>query len=62
MPLKLAILESGRSQMEIAAATGIHYSQISLIVRGWREPSPEQRARLSAVLGRKPEALFGTVA
>jgi hypothetical protein len=49
--LKIAILQSGKSQRGIAADTGIPESRLSGIVRGWLEPSVSERALLNATLG-----------
>ena len=57
-PLKFAILQSGQSQMAIARACGIHFTKLSLIVRGWRLPSASERARIADCLGRNEADLF----
>jgi transcriptional regulator with XRE-family HTH domain len=57
-PLKLAIVASGSTQQDIAAAVGMHPSQFSRVVNGlWCDD--ETRAAIAAVLGRTVEELFG---
>jgi transcriptional regulator with XRE-family HTH domain len=56
--LKLAILKSGRTQFEIAKAAGLHYSVLSLLVRGHRDPTEEQQRALSKILRRPAADLF----
>ena len=59
--LKLAIFESRKKQKRIAQLARIPETQLSHIVRGRRPPTPRERRRLAAVLG-KPEAdLFMSV-
>jgi transcriptional regulator with XRE-family HTH domain len=48
--LKIAILEAGRSQFEVAGAVGIHESRLSQIIRGHRTASEQERQRLAAEL------------
>ena len=59
-PLKWAILQSGQSQMAIARAVGVHFTKLSMIVRGWREPSALERSRIAACLGYDEADLFPT--
>lgn len=49
--LKLAILESGRSQRDIAAETRIPEAKLSSIVHGWTAPNPIERQALQDCLG-----------
>ena len=56
--LKIAIIESGRSQLDIAAAAKINQSTLSLIVRGWREPTAKEKKAIGRVLRRPPAQLF----
>jgi transcriptional regulator with XRE-family HTH domain len=58
MPLKVAILQRGLTQDAIAYQTGIHYTALSRIVNGWREPTDAQRAQLAKVLGVSEKRLF----
>ena len=58
LPLKIAIVESGRSQLELAKATDMHESRLSHIVNGHRDPSDAERKALARVLRRKIADLF----
>lgn len=58
LALKIAIIESGRSQIETAHAAGLHESQLSHLVNGHRVPSDAERKALARVLKRKPAQLF----
>lgn len=55
--LKLAIVQSGSTQRDIAAAVGLHPSRFSLIVNGLR-CDDETRAAIASALGRTVEELF----
>jgi transcriptional regulator with XRE-family HTH domain len=56
-PLARAIWESGRRQVELAQRVGLHDSQLSRIVHGFRPASPEERKALAREL-RKPVAVL----
>lgn len=56
--LKLAIVNSGFSQFQIARFTGLADSRLSKIVNGWAEPSAEERTELARVLNQPEELLF----
>jgi plasmid maintenance system antidote protein VapI len=56
--LKLAILSSGKTQREIARECEIPEPRLSEIVRGWREPTPQERERLVGTLKQPGEKLF----
>lgn len=58
-PLKLAIVASGRSQRDIAAAVGISEFKLSRIVNRRAHADAATRAALARELGRSPAALFG---
>ena len=58
LALKIAILESGLSQIEVATAADLHESRMSQIVNGWREPTDAERKLLARILKRKPADLF----
>ena len=49
--LKLAIIESGRTQREIAANTRIPEAKLSSIIHGWIAPNPAERDALQRCLG-----------
>ena len=56
--LKLAMFESRKKQKRIAKLARIAETQLSHIVRGRREATPQERARLAAVLGKPESDLF----
>ncbi|MDO8209277.1 helix-turn-helix domain-containing protein [Conexibacter sp. CPCC 206217] len=58
-PLKLAIVASGRSQRDVAAAVGISEFKLSRIVNRRAQPDTSTRAALARELGRAPAVLFG---
>jgi len=58
LALKIAIIESGLSQMEIAKAADMHDTKLSFIVNGHREPSDAERRALARILKRKAADLF----
>lgn len=58
-PLKIAILESGFSQIELAAALGIHDTLLNMFANGWRKPNAEQAKMIAKKLGKKTKDLFG---
>jgi len=47
LPLKAAIIRSGRSQVSLAARTGIPESRISRIVNRWTKATPTERRRIA---------------
>lgn len=56
--LKIAIVESGLSQIDIAEAANLHQSKLSYFVNGRRRPSEAERKAIARVLKRKPADLF----
>lgn len=56
--LKIAILQSGLPQMEIARRLGIHFTKLSMLVNGWREPSEAERVGLAKLLAVDADALW----
>lgn len=60
--LKVAIIEAGWVQIELANKLGIHESTFSKIVNGHLEPSDEQKQAIARVLGRTVDQLFPEVA
>jgi transcriptional regulator with XRE-family HTH domain len=58
MALKVAILQSGKSQLQIAAETGLDETVLSKFVRGWRTPTPEQAKAIAKAVKAKPSELF----
>jgi transcriptional regulator with XRE-family HTH domain len=58
--LKTTILQRGLSQRETSQLAHIHENRLSSIIRGWIEPSPEERKKLAAVLRQSEDVLFDT--
>jgi transcriptional regulator with XRE-family HTH domain len=58
MALKIAILESGKTQDEVARLTGIDASLVSKIVRGYRPATDVEREKLSKLLKKRVDHLF----
>lgn len=58
LALKIAIIESGLSQVDIAAAVDLHESRLSQIVNGRRDASDTEKKALARVLKRKVAQLF----
>lgn len=56
--LKIAIVQSGKSQRSIAATCGIPENRLSTLIRGWAEPRDRERDAIAAALGKAPEDLF----
>ncbi len=54
-PLRLAIVQSGRPQKEVAAAAGIREDVMSGIARGRVVPTADERAAIANAI-RRPEA------
>ena len=49
--VKIAILNTGKTQAEIARELKIHQSRLSNIVNGWIKPKENERRTLSNYLG-----------
>ncbi len=58
LALKIAILESGLSQLELSKAADMHESRLSHLVNGHREPTEAELRVLARLLKRKPAQLF----
>lgn len=56
--LKTAIFNSGRRQIEIAAAAGIHETRLSKIANGWEEASDDEKDALAVALQTTRRKLF----
>jgi len=56
--LKLQLFRSAVRQNFLARELGMDESILSKIIHGYREPSPEQRQKLSGYLGVEEEWLF----
>jgi len=59
--LKLAMLESGRRQIEISLSTGISQGRLSNIANRWVRPTIREQTLLSRELDRPVEKLFPEV-
>ena len=57
-PLKLARLEVGKSQWDVAKETGIPQSTVSLYERGYLEPKLEHKEILAKLYGKQVEDLW----
>ena len=57
-PLKLARLERGFSQWDVAKRTGISQTMISLYEREYREPNDWHMAQLAKLYGKKVKELW----
>lgn len=51
--LKVAILESGYSQVSLAKKIGVDQGVISRIVHGWLNPTKDQLTKIARALGVK---------
>lgn len=58
IPLKTAFLISGTTQQEVASETGIHYTRLSKIVRGWLKPNAAEKRLIAKALRRQQDELF----
>ena len=56
--LKVAIIESDKTQRGIAAGTGISESRLSTLANGWAEPRDDERQAIADALGRPADELF----
>lgn len=59
IPLKQALVATGKKQKRIAKLVRISETELSKIVRGHRSASEDERKRLVRVLGKTEEELFG---
>lgn len=60
--LKVAIVSSGKRQLELAEQLGLHETLLSKFVNGWREPSDEQKKLIARALKAHVRDLFPEVA
>jgi transcriptional regulator with XRE-family HTH domain len=56
--LKLQLYRSGIRQNRLAQLVGIHETLLSKIVNGFRQPDPDVRARIAAILKSDEQWLF----
>ena len=57
-PLKLARLEVGKSQWDVAKETGIPQTVVSLYERELKEPKSEHKETLARLYGKKVNELW----
>jgi len=58
LALKIAIVESGRTQIEVAKEGDIPESRLSRIINGHDEASDAERKAIARILKRKARELF----
>ena len=56
--LRIAVVQSGKEQREIAALARMHETRLSSIIRGRLKPYEGERLRISGVLQRPVGELF----
>jgi transcriptional regulator with XRE-family HTH domain len=56
--LKLQIFKAGIHQNRLAQLLGIGETALSKIIHGYREPSDDERRKLSSYLAAEPDWLF----
>ena len=56
--LKLQLWKSGIRQNRLAKLVGVDETVVSKIMNGFREPSPELRAKIASLLGSDADWLF----
>jgi len=57
MELREARFKRGLTQFDLRLRCGIHQSKVSLIERGYIEPTEDEKRRLAKALSVKPEQL-----
>ncbi len=61
VPLKIALVRTGKRQFELADALGLSELRLSQILHGRTTPTEAERARMAEVLGVSERVLFGVV-
>lgn len=56
--LRRARLMADKSQLQLMKETGIYFTTLSRIERGWLKPSDEQKKKLAKTLKVEPDWLF----
>jgi transcriptional regulator with XRE-family HTH domain len=56
--LKVSLWQTGTRQNQLARALHIDEALLSRIINGYREPTPEQRARIAQILHKDEAWLF----
>lgn len=59
-PLKLARLEAGKSQWDVAKETSIPQTTVSLYERGYLEPKQDHKEALAKAYSKKVEELWSS--
>lgn len=62
IPLKVAIVQSGKTQNAIAEEIGMSVFRLSRIVNGHDYPRPEERTALAKAVRRRVSEVFAGVA
>ncbi|MCK4626299.1 MAG: helix-turn-helix transcriptional regulator [Phycisphaerae bacterium] len=60
IPLKLAIVQTGQRQYDIAVAAKIQVTRLSAVVNGYQKLRDAEEERLAAVLGVDVDEIFPT--
>jgi plasmid maintenance system antidote protein VapI len=60
--LKIAFIETGKTQVEVAGQMGIQAVKLSNIVNGHLEATPEEKRALARILRRPVHQIFPEVA
>jgi len=58
IPLKVACIESGKDQREIAELARIHHTRLSQIISNRVTPTESEQLRIAGVLQRSVDSLF----
>lgn len=58
LQLKVALLQTGKRQCELARQTGLSESAVSRIVNAYREPTPDEKRKIAQALGCAVEMLW----
>jgi len=53
LQLKIALIEAMGSALAFSHAYGIHETKMSKLVRGWRDPTPEELRKFESVFGKQ---------
>ena len=58
MKLKVAVLQSGKSQCQVARQAGIADCYLSRVIHGWVSPGADVKHRIASALGLQVEEIF----
>ena len=59
--LKVACIESGKDQLEVAALAKIHHTRLSQIIHNRVTPTESEKLRIAGVLQRSVDSIFPVV-